>query len=172
MSVSALSSLLVGVISLVAVCLSAVAVCLLKPLLNEKTAPFAKIIISVGVVGALTMCSALLMNKTADSVALYLPLISLTTVLLTDTKTIINSKPLDTLKLSAVMGGLSADLLLTAGILRELLGAGSFFGLDVYTKVFSPIAFFTTPAGALFIVGLLAIGYNLLASYLEKRCKA
>lgn len=171
-SATALSSLFVGVVSLIAVCLSSLAVCLLKPFLNEKTAPFAKIVIAIGVVGVLTMCASLFMKKTVDSVSLFLPLVSVTTVLLTDTKQILDSSILDTLKSSALIGGLAADLLLTVGIFRELLGLGSFFGLDVYTKFFAPMTFFTKPAGALLLAGLLAIGYNLIASYIEKRCKA
>ena len=156
--------------SLLAVCLSSVAVCLLKPFISGKYAAVAKIIISVGVVGILTMTASLFMKKTVDSVALYLPLISLTTVLLVDTQEILNYSPVKALKVSALIGGLGADLLLTVGFLRELLGLGSFFGLDVYTKLFSPITFFATPAGALLLLGLLAIGYNLLASAIEKRC--
>lgn len=169
-SVSALTGLYVGIVSLLAVCLSSVAVCLLKPFISGKYAAVAKIIISVGVVGILTMTASLFMKKTVDSVALYLPLISLTTVLLVDTQEILNYSPVKALKVSAIVGGLGADLLLTVGFLRELLGLGSFFGLDVYTKLFSPITFFATPAGALLLLGLLAIGYNLLASAIEKRC--
>ena len=169
-SVSAFTGLYVGIVSLLAVCLSSVAVCLLKPFISGKYAAIAKIIISVGVVGILTMTASLFMKKTVDSVALYLPLISLTTVLLIDTNEVLNASPLQALKNSALIGGLGADLLLTVGFLRELLGLGSFFGLDVYTKLFSPVTFFTTPAGALLLLGLLAIGYNLLATAIEKRC--
>lgn len=169
-SVSALTGLYVGIVSLLAVCLSSVAVCFLKPFISGKYAAVAKIIISVGVVGILTMTASLFMKKTVDSVALYLPLISLTTVLLVDTQEILSFSPLNALKNSALIGGLGADLLLTVGFLRELLGLGSFFGLDVYTKLFSPITFFATPAGALLLLGLLAIGYNLLATAIEKRC--
>ena len=169
-SVSTLAGLYVGLVSLLAVCISSVAVCFLKPFIGSKYAAVAKIIISVGVVGILTMTASLFMKKTVDSVALYLPLISLTTVLLVDTQEILNYSPVKALKVSALIGGLAADLLLTVGFLRELLGLGTFFGLDVYTKLFSPMAFFTTPAGALLLLGLLAIGYNLLATALEKRC--
>lgn len=170
MSVSALTSLFVGVVSLFAVCISALALSLLKPFLNEKTAPFAKITIALGAVGVLSMLASLFMKQTVDSVAVFLPLISVTTVLLTDTNHILEQSLESTLKHSALIGGLSADFLLTVGVLREFLGAGSFFGLDIYTKLFSPAEFFLKPAGALLIAAFLAIGYNLLASLIEKRC--
>ena len=79
-SATAISSLTAGIISLIAVCLSAVAVTLLKPFLNERTAPFAKIIISIGVVGSLTMLCSLFMKEIIDDMAVYLPLISLSLI--------------------------------------------------------------------------------------------
>ena len=121
-------------------------------------------------VGILTMLASLFMKSTVDNAAVFLPLISVTTVLLTDTKQILKSDLVSTLKESALLGGLSADFLFTVGLLREFFGAGTFFGLDVYTKLFTPAEFFLKPAGALIIVAVLAICYNLIASYVEKRC--
>ena len=166
---TAYAAVLVGVISLVAVCLSTVAVCLLKPLLNVKTADFAKIIISVGIVGALTMIASVYIKELSDSVSLYLPLISLTTVLLVSGEETIQNTVSITFKYSFVIGAVSTGFLFVVGILRELLGLGSFFGLDVYTKVFAPMEFFKNPAGALFICAILTIIYNLFVSAAKKR---
>ena len=59
---------------------------------------------------------------------------------------------------SAVLGG---GFLILSSLIREVLGLGSLFGIDLYTKYFSPIGFFATPAGGFLIAALGVILYRL-----------
>ena len=166
---TAYTSLLICVISLLAVVVSTLFICMLKTFLTEKTVLFAKVIISLGVVGALTMTATVFFKEITDSVSLYLPLISLTTVLLLSGQETIEATTVNALKISGVEGGISSGFLFAVGILREFLGFGSLFGIDIYTKVFSPMELFKNPAGALFIAAMLALVYNILVSRIGKR---
>ena len=166
---TALSSLIAAVISLITVALVWVLLPLLSRFLTEKTAPFVRIIIALGVIGTLTLISTVLFKDATQSIALYLPLIALTTVMLHPINENTKALPLDALKLGATHGGFGSAFLFLVGVLKELLGMGSLFGLDIYTKLFAPIEFFKTPGGALLICAALTIAYNLAVKYLGKR---
>ena len=166
---TALSSLIVAVISLITVASVWVLLPLLGRFLTEKTAPFVRIIIALGVIGTLTLISTVLFKDATQSIALYLPLIALTTVMLHPINENTKALPLDALKLGATLGGFGSAFLFLVGVLKELLGMGSLFGLDIYTKLFAPIEFFKTPGGALLICAVLTIAYNLAVKYLGKR---
>lgn len=157
---TAISSLLAALIALIAVIAAGTTVSLLKPFLNGKTAPFAQITVAVGAIGILSAVCSVFASETVGELGIYLPLISVTAVLLMDSDAALNSGALDTLKNSALLGGANALFLLCSGIIRELLGFGSLFGADVYSSWFSPIGFFTTPAGGLFTAAVLAVCYR------------
>ena len=166
---TAYTSILVAVISFLVVIISTLLVCLLKSFLTEKTALLAKVVISIGVVGVLTMTASVFYKELTDSVSPYLPLISLTTFLILSGKDTIEATPANALKASVVMGGVSSGFLFVVGILREFLGMGSLFGIDIYTKVFAPMELFKNPVGALFIAAMLVLLYNILVSLTGKR---
>lgn len=64
--------------------------------------------------------------------------------------------------------GFTVTLVLMGGI-RELLGAGTFFGLVVTKNLFTPIGFFTTSPGGFFVFGcLMALAVKLELANLSK----
>ena len=69
---------------------------------------------------------------------------------------------------SAVDGlgmGLGFSLALTIlGCVRELLGNGSLFGLNLFGASFQPILIFILPPGAFLTLGFLLAGFNVLKS--------
>lgn len=54
--------------------------------------------------------------------------------------------------------------LLCIGIIREILGSGSVFGVS-FGEWFEPIAFFVTPAGGFFVFGVVIAVVNILSNY-------
>ena len=54
--------------------------------------------------------------------------------------------------------------LLVIGMIRELLGSGSFFGISI-GDWFEPIGFFTSPAGGFFVFGCVIALVNVLTNY-------
>lgn len=54
--------------------------------------------------------------------------------------------------------------LLCIGIIREILGSGSVFGVS-FGDWFEPIAFFVTPAGGFFVFGVVIAVVNILSNY-------
>lgn len=166
---TALSSVIAAIILLITVALTWALLPLIKQFLSEKTAPFVRIIIALGVIGTLTMVSTVFFKEATNSIAVYLPLIAITVIMLSAINENIESTPIQALKLGATLGGLGSVFLFAVGVLKEFLGMGSLFGFNVYTKLFAPIEFFKNPAGSLLICAGLAIIYNLTVKYLEKR---
>ena len=166
---TALSSVIAAIILLITVASTWALLPLIKQFLSEKTAPFVRIIIALGVIGTLTMVSTVFFKEATNSIAVYLPLIAITVIMLSTINENIESTPIQALKLGATLGGLGSVFLFAVGVLKEFLGMGSLFGFNVYTKLFAPIEFFKNPAGSLLICAGLAIIYNLAVKYLEKR---
>lgn len=166
---TALSSVIAAIILLITVASTWALLPLIKQFLSEKTAPFVRIIIALGVIGTLTMVSTVFFKEATNSIAVYLPLIAITVIMLSAINENIESTPIQALKLGATLGGLGSVFLFAVGVLKEFLGMGSLFGFNVYTKLFAPIEFFKNPAGSLLICAGLAIIYNLAVKYLEKR---
>ena len=54
--------------------------------------------------------------------------------------------------------------LLCIGVIRELLGSGSFFGMSI-GEWFQPISFFTMPAGGFFVFGVVIAIVNVISNY-------
>lgn len=166
---TALSSLIAGITVIFAVSLSWVVVSALKQFLTSKTAAFARIVIAVGLVGIATMLFSIIFKDIIESIGIYLPLISITTAVLVSVDDIMVEKPLNVLLFGSVISSVAAGFLFMVGFLKEFLGMGSIFGLDIYTKIFTPVEFFKTPAGALLIGAALTVLYNTLVKFTEKR---
>lgn len=54
--------------------------------------------------------------------------------------------------------------LVVVGIVREVLGSGSFFGISI-GDWFEPIGFFITPAGGFFVFGVIIAVINIIMNY-------
>lgn len=159
---TAFSSLLSAFAMILTVVLSALCVNLLKAFLNPKTAKFTHIIIAVGIVGIFTAIINIFAKDTISDIGFYLPLLAVTATVLADSDFALDSNLTTTVAGGAVTSGASGIFLLVCGIIREVLGMGSFFGVDLYTKWFSPLDFFKTPAGGLLTAAVLTVVYNLL----------
>ena len=58
--------------------------------------------------------------------------------------------------------------LLMIGCIRELLGAGSIFGVPVIGDWYDPALIMILPAGGFILIGYLVGGFKMLTEYIEK----
>ena len=130
--------------------------------MSSKALHFARFIISAGVVGIFTPLLSIIANAQIDEAGIYISLITISTALLLsqDTDNINTTKEgfFNTLIISSA----ASLLIIVCGFLRELLGFGSLFGFDLYTKFISPIGFLTSSAGGLFTLAVLCAVYALI----------
>ena len=158
----ALTSIVTAIILFFSANLTSFALCYLKKFLSSKALHFARFIISAGVVGIFTPLLSIIANAQIDEAGIYISLITISTALLLsqDTDNINTTKEgfFNTLIISSA----ASLLIIVCGFLRELLGFGSLFGFDLYTKFISPIGFLTSSAGGLFTLAVLCAVYALI----------
>lgn len=156
------SALLLGITLLVCSVVSACAINLISPLLTEKTASFARLVISVGVSGIFAALMSILFYQLVSSLTAYIALCAVLACFTTQADQHLKTKFLSSLSGTAIVGAACAVFVIAGGIIREFLGSASVFGVDIYSKIFTPAAFFTTPAGGLLVAAVFALIYKLL----------
>lgn len=144
----------------------------LKKLLSEKTAPFAILIIGVGVVGVLSMVAEIFFSKQIENLGIYVPLMSVSAVLMFDFA-LVTAEPLKDSFMKTLGVSLSAvGFLVVEGALREFFGSAAILGIDVCSKYVTPIGFLTTPAGGFLVAAILFMVYNLIVKVSTKEVAA
>ncbi len=161
-----LTAVAAALASVITVTLSALIISALKGFLNKTTAPFAQLVISVGIVGILTVPLALILPDEVEALGIYLPLLAVIAPIITDYDPCLESSAGKAALGALIPAAGHGVLIIICGIIREVIGLGSILGFDLYTKWLAPVAFFATPAGGLLVLGLLLIAYNVIVKHL------
>ncbi len=120
------------------------------------------------IAGFVTFVSFILQSYIPDlysALGVYLSLITVNCIILGRAEMFASKNTVG----ASFMDGLGMGLgftgaLLTIGIIREILGSGSIFGLGLGSW-FEPIGFFVTPAGGFFVFGIVIALVNVLTNY-------
>ncbi len=158
------AGLLLALAVLLAIFVSALAVYLLRSLLNEKTAPFAQLVISVGAVGIAYCLLRIPFKAEINGLGIYLSLAAVSAVIMVRSDFVINTDIKGLLSGCTVASLAGGAILIVASLIREFVGFGSILGFDIYAKYLTPVAFLTTPAGGLLTAAVFAILYGLWIS--------
>ena len=105
-----------------------------------------------------------------ESLGIYLPLIVVNCIILARAEMFASKNSV----LPSVLDGLGMGIGFTAtltlmGIIREFLGAGTFFALPVTSKIIDPMIIFLLPPGGFFVFGILVAISNALAKKSGKK---
>ena len=99
-----------------------------------------------------------------DSLGVFISLIVVNCIILGRAEAYASSHPVIPSIFDGLGMGLGFTLGLTLiGILRELLGAGTVFGVTVTKELWNPIAIFTSNPGAFFVLAFIVAGINAFA---------
>ena len=97
------------------------------------------------------------------SLGLFIPLIVVNCIILGRAEAFANKNTVVDSALDGIGMGLGFTLTLTVmGTIRELLGAGTWFGMTVFGSWFTPIGFFNLAPGGFFVFGLLIAVLNVI----------
>ena len=97
------------------------------------------------------------------SLGLFIPLIVVNCIILGRAEAFANKNTVFDSALDGIGMGLGFTLTLTVmGTIRELLGAGTWFGMTVFGSWFTPIGFFNLAPGGFFVFGVLIAVLNVL----------
>ena len=107
-----------------------------------------------------------------DSLGLYIPLIVVNCIILGRAESYASKNPI----LPSLFDGLGMGLgftfgLTCIGIVRELLGAGQVFGIQIMPSSYEPITIFILAPGAFIVLSMLVAARNKIMNHMEKKGK-
>ncbi len=150
--------------------LSNVIISLLRKIIPNTVRIPAYIVIIATMVTLLRMVLEKYIPDLYDSMGVFLPLIVVNCVILGRAEAFASKNPVLDSAIDGVATGLGLTFALTIiGIIREFLGSGSFFGMQVMDF---RIGFFTNSAGAFFVYGICIALFVLITGQVDKARRA
>lgn len=172
---SAINGLGMGLSSLVVLVISNVVISLLRKVIPDEVRLPAYIVIVASFVTVVELLMEAYMETLYASLGIYIPLIVVNCIILGRAEAYASKNP----PMLSLFDGLGMGLgftvaLVLIGSVRELLGAGSIFGISL-PDGFEPIAFFVRAPGAFLVLAVLvaimnAIGIKTRANKLTQGC--
>ena len=166
MSTSAINSFGMGISVTVVLLLSNVLISLLRKVIPNTVRIPAFVVIIATMVTLLRMVLDKYIPDLYDSMGVFLPLIVVNCVILGRAEAFASKNPVLDSAIDGIATGLGLTFALTfIGIIREFLGSGSFFGIQVMDF---KIGFFTNSAGAFFVYGICIALFVLVTNKMEQ----
>ena len=166
MSTSAINSFGMGISVTVVLLLSNVLISLLRKVIPNTVRIPAFVVIIATMVTLLRMVLDKYIPDLYDSMGVFLPLIVVNWVILGRAEAFASKNPVLDSAIDGIATGLGLTFALTfIGIIREFLGSGSFFGIQVMDF---KIGFFTNSAGAFFVYGICIALFVLVTNKMEQ----
>ena len=166
---SAINGLGMGVAATAVLVFSNLLISLLKSVIPDKVRIPCYIVVIAGLVTVVQMLVQAYAIDLYNALGVFLPLIVVNCIILGRAEMFASKNKV----LPSILDGLGMGVgftatLLAMGIIRELLGAGTVFGIPVLSGFMEPIIIFLLPPGGFFVFGMLVA----LAGKLSKEGKA
>ena len=142
-----------------------VVISLLRKVIPDKVRAACYIVVIAGFVTVVQFLLEAYVPALYKSLGLFIPLIVVNCIILGRAEAFANKNTVFDSALDGIGMGLGFTLTLTVmGTIRELLGAGTWFGMTVFGSWFTPIGFFNLAPGGFFVFGVLIAGLNVLTN--------
>lgn len=167
---SALNGLGMGLAATFVLVCSGAAVSCLRNVIPSKVRIPAYITIIAGFVTIVQMLVKAFLPAIDNALGIFLPLIVVNCIILARAEMFAaKNKPIPAILDGLGMGiGFTATLC-TMGIIRELIGAGTIFGITVTANIIDPMLIMILPPGGFFVFGILVAISNKLAEKTGKK---
>ena len=140
-----------------------VVISLLRKVIPDKVRIPCYIVVIAGFVTVVQFLLEAYVPALYKSLGLFIPLIVVNCIILGRAEAFANKNTIFDSALDGIGMGLGFTLTLTVmGTIRELLGAGTWFGMTVFGSWFTPIGFFNLAPGGFFVFGLLIAVLNVI----------
>ena len=152
-----------GVSTLVVLVMSNLVISALRKVIPDAVRLPAYIVIVASLVTVVELLMEAYVPDIYDALGIYIPLIVVNCIILGRAEAYASKNP----PLLSAMDGLGMGLgftisLSVIGLIRELLGAGNVFGMQVMPSAYKPIAIFIKAPGAFLVLAVLVIIMNSL----------
>jgi electron transport complex protein RnfE len=165
LTTSALNAFGMGIAVMFILTLSNTFISLLRKVIPDEVRMPAYVMIIATLVTIIRMLLEKYIPALFESFGVYLPLIVVNCIILGRAEGFANKNPVFDSAFDGFFTGLGSALAMgLIGIIREFLGAGSFFGVQLFDF---KIEFFTSAAGAFFVYGLVIATFNAVYKAIE-----
>lgn len=159
-TVSALNGLGMGIVTLAVLACSNLILSLLSKQLPDKSRLTASLIISAALVGVAEMVVHACAPALYDALGVYLPLVAVNCLVISRGASAVKSESAFAL-CDGIGMGLGFTLALTIiGIVRELFGVGTLFGVQVMPGFYQPMSILVKAPGAFLVLALILVILN------------
>ncbi len=167
---AAVNGIGMGVAATVVLVCSNIAISLLRNIIPNRVRIPAFITIIAGFVTVVQMLVKAFLPTIDKALGIYLPLIVVNCIILARAEMFACKNSV----VPSILDGLGMGIGFTAtlvlmGSIRELLGAGTIFGITVTAGAIEPMLVFILPPGGFFVFGLLVALSNVLAEKMGKK---
>lgn len=158
---SAINGIGMGLSTAVVLACSNIAISLLRKVIPDKIRIPAFVVVIATFVTIVQMLLKAYVPALDKSLGLYIPLIVVNCIILARAEAFASKNgPIES-GVDGIAMGLGFTLALTVlGAVRELLGAGSIFGLSIFGASYQPALLFILPPGAFLTLGFLMALFN------------
>lgn len=169
---SAMNGLGMGLTTMVVLALSNAFISLLRNIIPDKVRIPAFIVIIASFVTMVELLLEGFIPALYDALGIYIPLIVVNCIILGRAESYASKNPVIPSLFDGIGMGLGFSFALTCiGAVRELIGAGTLFGMNIMPESYVPCSIFIMAPGAFFVLAALTAIQNKIKLAGEKRGK-
>ena len=166
---SAFNAVGMGVSTMVVLIFSNIFISLLRKFIPDKVRIAAYVVVIASFVTIIEMILKAYAQAVSESLGIYIPLIVVNCIILGRAEAFASKNG----AIKAAVDGLGMGVgftcaLFIIGSIREILGAGTFFGLSLFGEAFQPVSIMILPPGAFLTLGLVVMTINLISNRKKK----
>ena len=158
---SVINAVGMGIATTAVLIFSNIFISLLRKFIPREIRIAAYIVIISGFVTAVELLTKAYLPALDESLGVFIPLIVVNCIILARAEAFASkNKVIPSMVDGFAMGiGFTVALIIVASI-REIIGAGTWFGLDIFGTAYKPAMIFIMPAGAFFTLGFIIAVVN------------
>ncbi len=169
-STSVINGIGMGLSTTVVLVASNIIISLMRNFIPQKVRIAAYIIVIAGCVTAVEMALKAFVPEISKSLGIFIPLIVVNCIILGRAEAFASKNGVLKSALDGIGMGLGFTLALCIlGTIREILGNGTFLGIQVFGESFEPATIFILPPGAFIVLGVILAVINLISSRKKER---
>ena len=169
-STRAMNGIGMGLSTTAVLILSNLVISLLRKVIPDQVRLPAYIVIVASLVTVTELLIKAYLPAVYDALGIYIPLIVVNCIILGRAEAYANKHPAGLSVMDGLGMGIGFTVALTlAGLVREVLGSGTAFGLQVLPSYLEPIGIFVQPPGAFLVIALFIIIMNAIGIKTRQR---
>ncbi len=166
---SAFNGVGMGLSTMIVLVFANIFISLLRKFIPDKVRIAAYVVVIAAFVTIIEMLLKAYAQSVSQSLGIYIPLIVVNCIILGRAEAFASKNNV----LKSAVDGIGMGLGFTAalfiiGTIREVLGAGTFFGISLFGETFQPVTIMILPPGAFITLGLIVMVINLIVQKRKK----